>query len=125
MRIAFDVKGTIDGPKQKLVLKLLKELQAKGHEIIVWSSMYGFALDAIKKHGLSAEAWPKRMQSDFDYDESKYVDYAIEDDPTQDWLAAKNFIWVEDLPSNIADIVNLANEIGGTSEPSTNGTDNG
>lgn len=62
MKIAFDVKGTIEGPKGKFVLGMLKMFQDAGHEVIVWSNAYGYAVDAVRDHELDAEAhlkWSK------------------------------------------------------------------
>lgn len=52
MRIAFDVKGTIEGPRKAIVLKFLSILQAQGHDVIVWSNSYGYAVDAVRDNKL-------------------------------------------------------------------------
>jgi hypothetical protein len=100
MRIAIDVKGTIEGPKKKAILSILHMLQALGHEVIVWSNMYSYATDAIRDNKLTCEASPKRDKGDYDHDESQYFDIAIDDDTKQDYLAAKHFIWVKDIPED-------------------------
>lgn len=95
MKIAFDVKGTLLGPKQKYVLMLLEELQGRGHEITIWSNAFPYTLDAVKVHDL------KNVTTQSKYAKSELTnlfDYAIEDDTNQTWLAAKKFIWVHDIP---------------------------
>lgn len=99
MKIAFDVKGTIDGPKGDVILEAFKKLQELGHTCVVWSNLYSYATDAIAKHGLNAEAHDKRMKMDLEYDESRYFDVAIEDDRRQEYLAANRFIFVDDITS--------------------------
>lgn len=112
MRIAFDVKGTIDGPKQKFVLGLLKMLQEQGHDITVWSNSFSYAVDAVKQHGLNAKVQSKKSRSDMDCEEQDYFDICVEDDTSQSYLAAKRFIWVHELPSAMGGIKKLAEEIG-------------
>lgn len=101
MRIAFDVKGTIEGPQKSKVLRLFKALQAQGHDLIVWSNSYGYAVDAVKDNNLTCPAQSKTTKWDVDDDQSKFVDLAIDDDSSQTWLAAKRFIWVHELPDDI------------------------
>jgi hypothetical protein len=113
MKIAFDVSGTIEGPKRGYVLILLKLLQDAGHEIIVWSNSYGYTTDAVKKYDLkNVECMSKKTTWDCDNDESQFIDIAIDDDSSQTWLASKRFIWVSDLPETVEGIKKLATEIG-------------
>jgi hypothetical protein len=111
MRIAFDVKGTIEGPKQKFVLGLMEYLKEAGHEIIVWSNSLSYAMDAVRDHELSCPAVSKRALYDIDNDVDQCVDLAIDDDSSQSWLAAKRFIWVHDLPGAMGGIKNMAESI--------------
>lgn len=100
MRIAFDVKGTIEGPKGKEVLELFKLLAALGHEMFVWSNSFGYAVDAVKKYNLNAkptEKFSKYDAQDYGYDP---MDLAIEDDRGQFWLAADIIVFVDDLRDN-------------------------
>lgn len=99
MKIAFDVKGTIDGPNQDKVLRLFRALQQQGHEMVVWSSRYSYATGAVAKHSLSAEALPKTDKWG-EVAESDYMDIAIDDEP-QTWLTAKRLILVRDLPADV------------------------
>lgn len=100
MRIAFDVKGTIEGPKGDVILGAFKKLQELGHTCVVWSNLYSYAVDAITKHGLSAEAMNKRSMSDLDEYSAKPYDVAIEDDRHQIYLAANRFIFVDDITTS-------------------------
>lgn len=111
MRIAFDVKGTIDGPKGKFVLGLMAFLQELGHECVVWSNSYSFAADAVRDHNLKVEYMSKKMKGDMDHDETQFYDFAVEDDTSQTWLAAKSFIWVHELPGAMGGIKKLAEDI--------------
>lgn len=101
MRIAFDVKGTIEGPKKELVLKLFKGLQAKGHICIVWSNYYGFAVDAIKNNNLTnTQAMSKASSYDLEDQRQPLFDLAVEDDRMQgSYLGAKEFLFVDDITS--------------------------
>lgn len=98
MRIAFDVKGTIEGPKKALVLHIFDKLQKQGHECVVWSNFYGYAVDAIKNNDLK-NTQPMTKASRFDLENSQQgmFDLAIEDDRSQTWLGAKKFAFVDEL----------------------------
>lgn len=111
MRFAFDVKGTIEGPKKKQVLELFRILQALGHTCDVWSNSYGFAVDCVKSNKLNAAPTSKQMKMDLDHDETKFYDVAIEDDTQQTWLAARRFVWVKDLPESMEAIEVLAHQL--------------
>lgn len=104
MRIAVDVKGTLEGHKRAQILRMMLFLQDEGHEIVVWSNAYGYAVDAVKNLAETAlegiEPQDKRTKSDMDHEESRYFDIAIEDDRSQEWLAAKHFIWVDEIPTD-------------------------
>jgi hypothetical protein len=96
MKIAFDVKGTLDGPKGHIVLSALKHLQKMGHECIVWSNSYSYAVDFVKEHKLEG------VRAEQKYDKwntppEHFYDFAIEDDRSQTYLAAKQFIFVHDI----------------------------
>lgn len=99
MKIAFDVKGTIDGPRGKIILEAFRKLQELGHECIVWSNSLGYAHDAVKSHGLNADFMSKKMMLDYD-SEDEAMDVAIEDDRSQTWLGAKRFIFVDEITNN-------------------------
>jgi len=104
MRIAVDVKGTLEGHKRDLIVRMMMFLKDKGWEVVVWSNSYGYAVDAVK--GLSEtplegiEPYNKEMKSSVDYKEEFYFDIAIEDDRSQEYLAAKHFIWVDEIPQD-------------------------
>ena len=104
VKLACDVKGTLEGSKKKQVLKLLELFAKAGYEITVWSNSYGYAVDAVKDNNLKANFESKRMKMDLDYDETRYYNFAIEDDHQQDYLAAKQFIWVDDIPDDIEQV---------------------
>lgn len=104
MRIAIDVKGTLEGPRKQDLIKLIKAMQAKGHTVLIWSNSYGFAVDAVRDNGLNCDAQSKTTKWDVS-DESQFVDLSIDDDSSQTWLAAKRFIWVHELPSDIETLI--------------------
>lgn len=105
MRIAFDVKGTIEGPHKAKILRLFHALQARGHELIVWSNLFSYAVDAVKDNNLKAEYMSKRTIGDCET-EADAFDYCIEDDISQWWLASRRFIWVHEVPDDIETFVN-------------------
>lgn len=113
MKIAFDVKGTLSGPKEKFVVRLLLELQALGHECIVWSNSFGYAVDCVAKNGFK-EVRAESKSTKWDRDQSNWYDVAIEDDHSQDYLAAKRIIFVDDPAyfGAMGGVMKLVKEIG-------------
>ncbi|NJO48172.1 MAG: hypothetical protein HC840_00490 [Leptolyngbyaceae cyanobacterium RM2_2_4] len=97
MRIAFDVKGTVEGSKGAVILEAFRKLQGAGHTCVVWSNLYSYATDAIAKHGLDAEAESKRSTRDLEDYSLEPFDVAIEDDRSQTWLGAKRLIFVDEI----------------------------
>lgn len=104
MRIAFDVKGTIEGPKKDLVLRLFRALQAKGHTCVVWSNFYGYAVDAIKDNNL-INTVPMDKKGVWDLKErgEELMDMCIEDDRSQTWLGSRRFVFVDELDESFVD----------------------
>lgn len=96
MKIAFDVLGTINGYRQSEVLRLFRSLQAKGHEMFVWSSDFGMAVNAVKTHGLNATPLDKFSHSEAEEKGFK-MDVCIEDDHSQTWLAARAIVFVDEM----------------------------
>jgi hypothetical protein len=97
MKIAFDVKGTLDSPKKNILVSLINWLQKNGHECVVWSNSYMYAVECVKNNDLKCETMSKATKGDFrQYDKDEF-DWAIEDDRSQTWLAAKNFLWVDEI----------------------------
>lgn len=101
MKIAFDVKGTIEGPKQKQVLELFWRLQEAGHEMFVWSNLFSYAAQAIIDHGLPATAIRKNSLTEANDTAYGLMDLAIEDDRSQSYLGAIKIIFVDELESEI------------------------
>lgn len=102
MKIAFDVKGTIEGPKKDLVLKLFKGFQAQGHTCVVWSNMYSFAIGAIKDNDLeNTNAMMKFSKGEAELGEVDFFDLAIEDDRRQTYLAANKFLFVDEITEEL------------------------
>jgi hypothetical protein len=106
MRIACDVKGTLEGPKKAQVVEILKILQGNGAKITVWSNLYSYASRALSEnkdiHFEGAES--KCSKSDLYFNENLYFDIAIEDDRMQSYLASKRFIWVDEIPDKVEDV---------------------
>jgi hypothetical protein len=115
MKIAFDVKGTLDNPHDKrterMVLALLETLQKQGHEIIVWSNSFGYAVECVNKLGLK-NVRAESKSDKWSRDEANWYDVCIEDDTSQTYLAAKRIIFVKDIaPLAMGGIIKLAQEI--------------
>lgn len=104
MRIAIDVKGTLEGPRKQDLIRLINAMQAKGHTVLIWSNLYSYAVDAVRDNKLDCVAQSKTTKWDVS-DESQFVDLAIDDDSSQTWLAAKRFIWVHQLPDDIETLI--------------------
>jgi hypothetical protein len=114
MRIAFDVLGTIQGPKGSVILEAFKRLQDAGHECVVWSSDYGLAVNAVKRHALNADSMGKLSGYELTERGLEAFDVAIEDDRGQTYLGAARFVWVD----TITDVDSLVESIlkGGTND---------
>lgn len=59
MKVAFDVKGTLEGPKGELVRKLLDGFLAKDAKVTVWSNAYSYATEHVMKNGLDGKVTPE------------------------------------------------------------------
>lgn len=101
MKLAVDVKGTLEGSKKQQVLKIIDILSKVGYEVTVWSNLYSYAVDAVRDNNLKASVSSKMTKGDLDFDESKFFNVAIEDDRSQSYLPAKKFIWVDEIPNDI------------------------
>lgn len=101
MKIAFDVYGTIEGPKQKEILELFFRLHKSGHEMFVWSNLFYYAVNAIEKHKLPTKPLSKYSITDTDYENKPLdlMDIAIDDDSFQTWLGARQIILINELDS--------------------------
>jgi hypothetical protein len=109
MRVAFDVKGTLDGPNSQKVWKLLQTLESKGCDITIWSSWLPFASELVSNRRLNFKYQSKELRGDVPLNE--WFDVAVEDDTQQDFLAAKRFVFVKDIPEENSAIVDLADEL--------------
>jgi hypothetical protein len=106
MKIAFDVMGTLEGPKKQLVLKFFKAMKAAGHTCIVWSNSYQYAIDCVKDNNLDVLYQSKTSKSDlyhYTNPEEGMMDLAVEDDRRQTYLAARNFLFVDDISEESID----------------------
>lgn len=112
MRIAFDVMGTLKGPKGEFLIEVLKELKARDHECVVWSNSIGFASSAVRDYALGVEYSDKRMKSDVEIDD--WFDVAFEDDHSQTWLASRLLIFVDEV-DNSRDVKEFVDSIEGLS----------
>lgn len=119
MRIAIDVIGTLEGHKRAEIITMIRELVKDDHEVVVWSSEFSMAMRAAEKLTVilneydgfpgKIEFMSKRTKTELDPDE--HFDYAIEDDRNQVYLAAKQFIWVQDLPREFEACKELARSL--------------
>lgn len=109
MKIAFDVKGTLDGPRGFQVRKLLYDLHQAGHQIFIWSNSIDYAVEEKKKHDLEGiHALIKFAKSDVDLDnKDRMMDLCIEDDRRQDYLGAYKILYVHQLLDSFQDNKNL------------------
>ena len=100
-KIAFDCKGTLLG--NALCRKLLEDLYKRGHDITIWSSLGSYTIDAREMFPedwdlqtllkLTYWDWQDQYNSSPDFE----FDYAIDDDMSQTYLAARKLINVRSL----------------------------
>lgn len=109
MKIAFDVKGTLDGHKKVEIRHILRELYAAGHEIYIWSSLFSYAVKEVKyweQRDVKCEALDKYSTYEAKERNMPIMDVAFEDDRTQYYLAVKRMIFVDEVPNNAAEFAN-------------------
>jgi hypothetical protein len=91
MKIAFDVQGTLVGPKGDILTQLINELKAQGHEIFIWSSNINMAIECGSKIGISNDYCLNKKYL-FDYhNENELMDIAIDDDLSLKLLTRKTY----------------------------------
>lgn len=115
MRIAVDVKGTLEGTKRRQIIVMIYELLKADHEVVVWSMDFSMAataaenltiiLEELYDYPNKIEAMSKRTKMDTEAED--HFDLAIEDDRGQHWLAAKSFIWVDEIPKDAAGVLSF------------------
>lgn len=111
MKIACDVKGTLEGPKKKQVLKMLDLFHRAGYEVTVWSNLFSYAVDAVKENNLRAEVMTKKSKSDMENDGMALFNFAIEDDKQQWYLGATKIIYVDEIPEELTDVELFVQEL--------------
>lgn len=105
MKIAFDVKGTLDGHKKHEMRRILLSLYAAGHEIYIWSSLFSYAVKEAKyweQRHIKCEALDKYSTYEAKARNMPVMDIAFEDDRTQTYLAANKIVFVDEIP-NVVD----------------------
>ena len=100
--IAFDVKGTLDGPKSEAVLTMLKYFQCAGWKVVVWSSVYSYAIDCIEKNALvGCEPDQKITKGDAEMQSVEMYNIVVDDCyMTAEWIAGKRVVMVDDIPAD-------------------------
>jgi len=99
--IAFDVQGTLVGRNQSKVFSLLQWCRSQDMKIIVWSN--GISPEQIIKNhypnwDLSQVEFSKKYSRlEAENWDMQIFDYAVEDDLSQNYLAAHEFIFVSDF----------------------------
>ena len=109
MRIAFDVKGTLEGGNYSgRAMNLLLLLHKAGHEVIIWSSVLSYAYRTTVRinqaYGITLDCYSKYGEYEREEKNLPIIDFAVEDDTSQDYLAAKNFVWVHNIPENVEEL---------------------
>lgn len=96
MRVAFDVKGTLDGYHQAKIRKLFDVFKFRGHTVVVWSSVLSMA--AKWANALDVECCTKYSKVEAQEQELPFFDVAVEDDYSSSYLATRFYAWVQDVP---------------------------
>lgn len=113
MKVAVDVKGTLEGPRRKQIVEIIKFLLRRGNQVTIWSNGLGRqgAEGLEKEYGIKLsyeDKFSKRDASELGVD---FFDLAIEDDISQTYLAAKKFLFVHNIPealteNNVEEVLN-------------------
>lgn len=103
MKVAFDVKGTLEGHYEHKVRTLYDAFEKLGCEMVIWSSLGSFAYDFARKNSLKAAVMTKFANSE-DLEPSEKMDLAIDDDYQQEYLATHKLILVSEIPELPVDI---------------------
>lgn len=103
MKVAFDVKGTLDGHRRVEVRSLLKYFLDQGAEITIWSNLYSYAADMadeLEKYfeGVNFQVTGKYSFYDAQEQNLPVFDFCVEDDTGQWYLAAKQIVFVHTIP---------------------------
>lgn len=102
MKIAFDVQGTLDGPKGEVLKKLLELFIKEGHEVVIWSSSLTMAKEMASKLNSSCPYMRKVWSHDYHSPED-FMDIAFDDDSTLKLLAHKTY-YVQSLPNDLEEL---------------------
>jgi len=100
MRIAVDVKGTLEGRRKQDILAMIQVFRDAGHEVVIWSNSFSFAVNTVANNKLDLEPMSKRTKWDCEDNPELYMDIAIDDDSSQTYLAARRFVWVHEIPED-------------------------
>lgn len=101
-RVAFDVMGTLTGNKGALIQHIFRKLQDHGVECVVWSNNFSYAVDAIRDLKLeNTVPMSKKTKMDLINNGEELFDLAIEDDRSQTWLGAKDFVFVDEIVTGL------------------------
>jgi hypothetical protein len=111
MKIACDVKGTLEGPKKKQVLKILDLFARAGYEVTIWSNSFGYAVDAVRDNNLRAQTMTKKSKSDMENDDQPLFNFAIEDDKQQWYLGATRIVYVDEIPEDLVAVELFVKEL--------------
>lgn len=110
-KVAFDVQGTLKGYNSAKVVQLFKFLEARGHELTIWSwGGVGMAMDAKQELGLRAGC-SKKFGPSYDTKDLKTptFDVCVDDEP-QDaarLLDARKVIDVATIPEKLEYLENF------------------
>lgn len=112
MKVAFDVKGTLDGRYEDKVKALLGYFQGLGAEITIWSNSYGYAYDMKNKLERESSLSEYKATTKYSFieaeDEGRDIfDFCVEDDRGQWYLASRKTIFVDTIPDNVEEFKDL------------------
>lgn len=110
LNVIFDVRGTLVGRKEETVHRLFKMFEQKGHTVSIWTNgMFSDVPQEFQKYPIFRKhnmAFGRELIDNGNDPATSIFDIAVDDDTNQNYLAAHEFIWVHDIPTD-ADTLTL------------------
>lgn len=112
-KVAFDVQGTLRGYYSDRVVKLFKFLQARGHDMYIWS-FGGYSMANEARRSFKLEATPmSKVSRNWGDESAQDMDVCVDDEwNALEMLSAKKMIDVAAIPADESQFETFVQEYG-------------